>query len=342
MAAKMLHFSDSKAVLAKVDATKNQALAKGHGVKGFPTMLLFVDSSDGEKYTGARDALSIANFMHNAAGEEEEEDDGTDEEEDLNVHELTWDNAEDFTEHPIQKQLLVCADFSDSNPQQKEEIMDAMYDTAQTMEGTVLVLYLDSTKKENTPIVRQVGDANSLRDCPLMRMATFKGGFKVWMPKVKDTKNERYPLTSPGMIKMIGDWSANKMKRQMKSQRLPKPARVPQKSTQVVGLNFNIFVDDPEADVLAFIWMRDCAFCKAFREHFDKAANTLATKSMKFAHINGPENDFDHEGIDYKGYPHVLLFPKGDKNHPIQFEETHGDEAYDALAEFLLVYADVE
>lgn len=340
MAGKMLHFSDSKAKLFKCDATQHPALAKDHGVSGYPSLLVFKVNSEVEKYQESRDALSIANFMHRAAGEEEEEDDGTDaEEETSNVHEMTWDNADDFIEHRIQKQLLVCADFSESNPDY-EDLMDAMHDTAEAMDDTVIVLYLDSNKKGNAGIIREIGDAKTLRDCPLMRMATFKGGFKVWMPRKKDPKNERYPLTQSGMIKMIGDWSANKLRRKMKSERLPRPSKKKLSKKKLVGHSFNDYVDNPDADVLVFIYMTGCNFCKEFRDTFNKAAKELSSKTLLFAEMKGPENDIDHAGFEYSGYPHVLLFPKDDKANPIKFEETHGDESYEALQEFLTIYAD--
>jgi protein disulfide-isomerase-like protein len=49
--------------LAKVDATKEEKLAKEYGVTGFPTILLFVDGIKVEDYGGPREAHAIADYM---------------------------------------------------------------------------------------------------------------------------------------------------------------------------------------------------------------------------------------------------------------------------------------
>ncbi|KAF5832480.1 thioredoxin-like protein [Dunaliella salina] len=54
-AAKMLKEKDPSIVLGKLDATKETASAKQHGIKGYPTIKWFVDGQATE-YGGPRDA----------------------------------------------------------------------------------------------------------------------------------------------------------------------------------------------------------------------------------------------------------------------------------------------
>ena len=85
--------------------------------------------------------------------------------------------------------------------------------------------------------------------------------------------------------------------------------------------------------------MNGCQFCAAFKDHFEEVAEEMASDSLVFATMNGPRNDIDHPNVGYKAYPHVLLFPAGDKMNPVKFDETHGDEAGEALKEFLSIFA---
>lgn len=52
-----------RTIIASVDATVHQSLAQEHGIKGFPTIKLFVGGKLKSDYDGPRDAASITEFV---------------------------------------------------------------------------------------------------------------------------------------------------------------------------------------------------------------------------------------------------------------------------------------
>jgi len=328
-AAMMMDSKSSKAKLAKVDATAAPLAREEYGVTGFPTMKVFKGGKiHEEKYKGARTAISIANYMHRLAGESE-----TATQELMNeglVLEMTWSTAGNFMKHDIKNQILICADFSVD----QTELMDDMAEAAEDLGGQFLFAYLDSTNPENQKIVSRVG--GTLDDCPMLRMASLSDGFKIYQPKSR--YRSKYTMDKKGLMSFAGAWSAGQLKRYLRSEPIPAPTRGA-KVLDIVGHTFDPMVIDSDQDVLLFIYMSGCQYCKAFGTHFDHVAKEMSSDTLTFAKMNGPRNDMDHPGIGKRGsYPNVLLFPADDKMNPIKFEDTHGEEATDALMEFLSIY----
>lgn len=53
--------------IAKVDATQEKELASKYGVRGYPTIKLFKNGKEGEKYSGPRKAAGIAKYVRKQA-----------------------------------------------------------------------------------------------------------------------------------------------------------------------------------------------------------------------------------------------------------------------------------
>merc|ERR550532_2796291 len=66
-AAKQLKAATPSIPLAKVDATAEHKLAEEHGVRGYPTIRLFIDGKD-QEYTGGRTEQSIVTWVLKKAG----------------------------------------------------------------------------------------------------------------------------------------------------------------------------------------------------------------------------------------------------------------------------------
>merc|ERR1719326_2243116 len=66
-AAKQLKGSTPPVPLAKVDATAETKLAEQYGVRGYPTIRLFIDGRD-QEYTGGRTEQSIVTWVHKKTG----------------------------------------------------------------------------------------------------------------------------------------------------------------------------------------------------------------------------------------------------------------------------------
>jgi len=68
-AADALQEQGSKTALANLDATVEKATAAKFNIRGYPTLILFKNGQEQEKYSGARTAEAIAAFMQEKAGE---------------------------------------------------------------------------------------------------------------------------------------------------------------------------------------------------------------------------------------------------------------------------------
>jgi len=66
-AAKQMKQANPPMPLAKVDATAEHKLAEEHGVRGYPTIRLFIDGKD-QEYTGGRTEQSIVTWLQKKAG----------------------------------------------------------------------------------------------------------------------------------------------------------------------------------------------------------------------------------------------------------------------------------
>ena len=62
-AANLLKAQESKGVVAKVDATVEKTSSSKYSVRGYPTVLYFENGEMVEKYSGARTAEAIADYM---------------------------------------------------------------------------------------------------------------------------------------------------------------------------------------------------------------------------------------------------------------------------------------
>ena len=68
-AADALKEKSSKAVIANLDATVEKAAAGKFGIRGYPTVILFKNGQEVEKYSGARTADAIVTYMLEKTGE---------------------------------------------------------------------------------------------------------------------------------------------------------------------------------------------------------------------------------------------------------------------------------
>jgi len=82
--------------IAHVDCTQHQAVCQDHGVRGYPTLLLFKNGGEGEKYQGQRDLSAFTSWLAKqtgaAAPAEEKKPVATEQDADSNVVVLGTDN----------------------------------------------------------------------------------------------------------------------------------------------------------------------------------------------------------------------------------------------------------
>ena len=67
------HFESREDIhISKVDCTQHSSTCHRHGVKGYPTLLVFEDGSLQDKYTGNRALQDLIEFINNIAPSEPE------------------------------------------------------------------------------------------------------------------------------------------------------------------------------------------------------------------------------------------------------------------------------
>ena len=115
-------------------------------------------------------------------------------------------------------------------------------------------------------------------------------------------------------VDFIGKWLQDvldgKFKPSLKSEE-PHPNNGP--LTVVVGKNFDEIVRDPTKDVLVKFYAPWCGHCKKLAPIWDELAEFYKDeKDLIIAKFDSTLNEA--EGVEIKGYPTLIFYPKDNKN----------------------------
>jgi len=115
-------------------------------------------------------------------------------------------------------------------------------------------------------------------------------------------------------VDFIGKWLQDvldgKFKPSLKSEE-PHPNNGP--LTVVVGKNFDEIVRDPTKDVLVKFYAPWCGHCKKLAPIWDELAEFYKDeKDLIIAKFDSTLNE--SEGVEIKGYPTLIFYPKDNKN----------------------------
>ena len=107
------------------------------------------------------------------------------------------------------------------------------------------------------------------------------------------------------------------VRRVLKSEPVPKVAKVPKPVVQAVGSNVIALVSQEDKDVLLEVYSPNCVHCLRLRPTYDILARAVQGDSrIVIAKIDGMANDLPAQwGI--KGYPALLWFPAKDKPYKV-------------------------
>jgi len=110
----------------------------------------------------------------------------------------------------------------------------------------------------------------------------------------------------------------------------PEPAENNEPVKVVVGTSFDRIVMDDTKDVLVEFYAPWCGHCKALAPKFDQLGKEFANDpTVVIAKIDATAND---SPADVQGFPTLILYPAGDKSHPVSYE---GDRSVKAIARFI-------
>lgn len=329
------------AKLGSVDATANQDIAKRFGVNSYPTLIPFRSGKAQEDYSGERTKEALLSFMrdgvghqntkpakrHKPAGKDagltlDHEDEATAKAGEKLLFQLNMDTAGDLSKNDIKNQVLVCNDFSRSK---SKALKKEMQIAAAMLKGTMLFLFMDSNDHSNSKILSRVG-ARSVADCPLLRVASMEKGFEIWKPK----KSQKAAFTHDrtGFVKLVEAWRDKKLQKHLRSDPVPRHAPTgPVK--HIVGDMVPEYVIEPSNDVVLYLYMDGCPYCKSFSKVYLEVASEVAAMDdmdISFVQMNGPRNDIDHEDVIGSSYPRVYMFADEEKEEPIHFSPTSSDD----------------
>jgi len=87
----------------------------------------------------------------------------------------------------------------------------------------------------------------------------------------------------------------------------------------------NVLLRDINVMVMFFApW---CAHCKSFEPLYLDASDGLKNDaSVAFVRIDATKNDIEHPRVRIEGYPTIYLFPRGEKDEPIEFDGMRSTE----------------
>ena len=333
------------AKLGKLDATANRQIAERFGVKGYPTLIPFRGGKAQENYSGKRTKEALLSFMREGVGHQNtkpaseknepikpvKKDDGLtlDHEDEATakagkhlLYQLNSDTAGGLSKKDIKHQVLVCDDFSGKKAAVLKKEMQI---AAANLRGSVLFLFMDSNDHSNSRILSRVG-ATSVADCPLLRVASMDKGFEIWKPKQSQKatfKHDRF-----GFVKFVEAWRNKQLKKFLRSDPLPRQAPTgPVK--HIVGDMVPEYVLEPAKDVILYLYMDGCPYCKSFTQVYLEVASEVAAMGdmeISFVQMNGPRNDVEHEDVVGSSYPRVYMFADEEKDQPIHFSPTGSDD----------------
>lgn len=151
-------------------------------------------------------------------------------------------------------------------------------------------------------------------------------------------KNHKYGLDQSKTLvlddveKLVKDFVAGTAEINVKSEDIPETQ--PNNVYTLVGHTHDEFINDEAKDVLVMYHATWCGHCKKLAPVYEELAAVYkkdknASDKVLIASIEATQNDVD---VELEGFPTLLLYPAGDKAHPVTFEKQRDLES---LAEFI-------
>ena len=317
------------AKIGAIDATSSHGMTDKYKIQSYPTLIPFRGSKPQTKYVGERTTNAIVKFMREGVGSFNTDDakltldhtvEATAEAGAHLLFELSPATAKDLSNQDVKQQILVCANFDSAHG--KDLKLD-MQKAAAQLHGQYLMLHMNSKSKANSGIIKRVGA--KLADCPLLRIASMNDVFTVYKPK----PSQDFSVNYEGLLKFADAYEKQQLIKHLRSD--PVPMRKPSGPVyNIVGDMYADYVIDPPKDVLIFLYMDGCPYCKSFSQVYLEVAKEIQemgeAENLQFVKMNGPRNDIDDDAVAGTSYPRVYMYPDEEKNQPIFFSPTSSDD----------------
>ena len=137
-------------------------------------------------------------------------------------------------------------------------------------------------------------------------------------------------FTVEGMEKFINDYAAGKIKPPVQSEEIPEKQE--KAVYKLVNKSFKKEVLDSNVNVFVKFYSPHCPHCVKLEPAFNELAEKLKyNKNLIVAEYNLVANDFDW--FEIRGYPTLIMFKAGDKEHHITYE---GNRTVEDMMNFVI------
>jgi protein disulfide-isomerase A1 len=205
------------------------------------------------------------------------------------------------------------------NPADDNEAVKTVFATlAPEFRGKLLFVWLDNSKYGGQS--RHIGLSGKVIPA-----------FSIVAERAKFPYDEQAPLEVEPVRAFLASFVAGTLEPFIKSAEVPED-NAQRNVFEVTGKTFKSAVIDPaDKDVLVEFFAEYCGHCKALAPTYEELGRIFkSVPSVVVARINIPENDVP---VSIQGFPTIILFPAGDKDHPVTFEAA--DRTLPALISFL-------
>lgn len=144
------------------------------------------------------------------------------------------------------------------------------------------------------------------------------------------SRNHKYPLNhrddpqdrlrSEEVEVFVESFLTSKLKPSVKSQPIPSVQAGP--VVEVVGLNYDDVVLDPNKDILVEFYTPWCAPCKALLPEYEQLASLYASDDKARDLVTITKLDYEANDVpdsDIRGFPWFKLYPAGRKESPVTY-----------------------
>lgn len=211
--------------------------------------------------------------------------------------------------------------YADNKSMNWNKYGNIMHEVSEKINRKLVVILTDIKEGIAVRLADYVGIKE--KDLPLVSILDTRKEFKKY--------NMDGAINVENILKFIDKWEKNELKRQLKSENVPKLNKG--NIFIIVGKNFEKEVINNDKDVMLLFYAPWCSHCKEISPKYEEVAIKLKDKNPKLliAKIDGSENEI--ENISISGFPTIMFFPGNKKSKsPIEYK---GRRTTEDIIEFI-------
>lgn len=226
-------------------------------------------------------------------------------------------NGETFQDYMMAKTPLAYLFYT--SPEEREEWAKKLVPFAKEYRGKVNFVGLDAVR-----FGKHAENLNQEEKFPLFALHDLEENKKYGLDQSKD-------LSLKDIEELLQKYSKGEAKAIIKSEEIPETQE--NAVMKLVAYTHDEVVQDTDKDVFVMYHATWCGHCKRLAPTFEEFAalyknDENASQKVVIANIEATQNDVD---VDIQGFPTLILYPAGDKEHPVTFESSRDLESLAAF-----------